>query len=220
MLGTAALLGFGVALVPIVLTPGASFTLVSERGVSGDHRGALATIVGTGAGILTHAVLAGAGLAAVVMSSAQLYSAIRVIGAMYLIVLGLMLLWQSRAHVADITDVAENAPTPARDGEPRAPQTSMWGALAKAYVANVLNVKAAAVYLSLAPQFLTAHEVGTFAMVQLATVHVGLMGLWLGLWALGLRSVGRIIDPHRWVRGLNRVGGTVLIAMGVRTAVQ
>ncbi|MDO5711751.1 MAG: LysE family translocator [Micrococcales bacterium] len=216
MLGSTALLGFCVALAPMVLTPGASFTLVSERGLSGDHRGALVTIVGTGAGILTHAVLAGLGLAAVVMSSARLYGAIRLLGAVYLIVLGLMLL--------------RRGISPDRRGEPPTPSPvdcssagrahPMWRTLVKAYVANVLNAKAATVYLTLAPQFMTAHEVGTLATVQLAAVHIVFMTVWLGLWAAGLKGIGRILDPRRWARRLELVGGAVLVAMGLRTAAE
>lgn len=58
---TLALLGFAAAVLPLVVTPGASFTLVTARGLAGDRRGAVATIAGTGLGIVTHAVLAGWG---------------------------------------------------------------------------------------------------------------------------------------------------------------
>ena len=67
------LVGFLLALTPLVMTPGASFKLVSAKGVSGDRRGAFQIVLGTGLGILTHAVLAGLGLAALVMQSAQAY---------------------------------------------------------------------------------------------------------------------------------------------------
>lgn len=59
------LLGYGLALLPIVLTPGASFTLVTSRALRSDHRGARHILSGTALGILTHALLAGLGLAAV-----------------------------------------------------------------------------------------------------------------------------------------------------------
>lgn len=49
------LVGFLLAVTPLVMTPGASFTLVSAKGVSSDRRGAFQIILGTGLGILTHA---------------------------------------------------------------------------------------------------------------------------------------------------------------------
>ena len=96
MLPASAILGFFLVVTPLVLTPGASFTLVSARGVAGDRRGAWATIGGTAGGIATHAVLAGVGLAAVVMRSAEVYLALRIVGAAYLVGLGLVLVWRSR----------------------------------------------------------------------------------------------------------------------------
>lgn len=83
MLPLTTLLGFCLAVIPITVTPGASFSLVSARGLAGDHRGAWATILGTGLGVFTHGLLAGLGLAVVVMQSAQLYGTIRLVGACY-----------------------------------------------------------------------------------------------------------------------------------------
>lgn len=96
MLPLTTLLGFCLAVIPITVTPGASFSLVSARGLAGDHRGAWATILGTGLGVFTHGLLAGLGLAVVVMQSAQLYGTIRLVGACYLIGLGLVFLWNAR----------------------------------------------------------------------------------------------------------------------------
>lgn len=142
MLALTALVGFTLALLPIVLTPGASFTLASAKGAAGDRTGAVSVIVGTGAGILTHAVLAGWGLAGIVVASAELFAVIRIIGAGYLVALGLWMLWRSRGR-----GVVREAEVVRRS----APRT-----IGAAYAANVLNVKAASVYLTLAPQFLAA----------------------------------------------------------------
>lgn len=124
MLSTAALLGFCLAVTPLVITPGASFTLVSARGMAGDRRGSWAVITGTAAGVVTHAVLAGVGLAAVVMRSAELYHLLRLVGAAYLIGLGVTLLWRSRGS------------TPLEPkGDTGAPSTAMVH-LYRAYVAT------------------------------------------------------------------------------------
>lgn len=203
---TWSLLGFLVAVTPLVVTPGASFTLVTARAMAGDRRGSRSVIVGTGLGICTHAALAGAGLAALVMRSAQLYAWLRLAGALYLVGLGLFLLRRGRRAAA-----APPAPSPAR--------RSTGAEVAGAYVANVLNVKAAAVYLTLAPQFLSASDVGVPAMLALGLVHVAVMAGWLGLWASGLQTLGRRIDRRRWAARADRIGGVVLVALGVRAAV-
>lgn len=208
MLPLTALLGFCLAVTPITVTPGASFSLVSARGLAGDHRGAWATILGTGLGIFTHGLLAGLGLAVVVMQSAQLYAAIRLIGAGYLIGLGLMFLWNARRR-GHADAAAEPAP-PARFGR----------SVRQAYVANVLNVKAATVYLSLGPQFVSADAVGVASLMQLAAVHVMVMALWLGVWALGLKQLATRFDARAWRRRVEALGGVVLVALGIRTGIQ
>lgn len=207
MLSIAALAGFCLAVAPMVLTPGASFTLVSARGAVGDRRGAWATIGGTAAGILTHALIAGIGLAAIVMRSAEIYATIRLLGAAYLVILGAALLWQSVLRRSK-----PGAAAPAR-----APRSAgHHGRLA--FVANVLNVKAASVYLTLAPQFIPAEAVGVAPMLLLALVHVGVMAAWLGLWATGLTAAAIRFDTAAWQRGIQAVGGAILVALGIRTA--
>lgn len=206
MLSIAAVCGFGLAVTPLVLTPGASFTLVSARGLVGDRRGAWATIAGTAAGILTHAVLAGVGLAALVMRSAELYAFVRLIGAAYLVGLGALLLWRSVRGVAQV-------PT----GERTAATHHGGRSLRRAYAANVLNVKAASVYLTLAPQFVSTDGVGVLSMLPLAVVHILVMTIWLGVWSFGLTSLAARFDPRRWGRAIDAVGGTALVVLGARS---
>lgn len=206
MIEFVALVGFALAVAPLVLTPGASFTLVSARGMVGDRTGAWACIAGTAVGIITHAVLAGVGLAAMVMQSAELYRLLRLAGAVYLTGLGLWL-WSGAGAASS----------------PRGSDTSRrsaWAQGRRSFVANVLNVKAAAVYLTLAPQFLSASQAGVAAMVQLGAVHILVMVLWLGLWATGLTALSKRFDRIAWSRRINRIGGAVLVVLGIRSAAQ
>lgn len=208
MIAFAALVGFALAVAPLVLTPGASFTLVSARGMVGDRSGAWACIAGTALGIITHAVLAGVGLAAVVMQSAELYRLLRLAGAAYLIGLGLWLWFHARAGAASSRAGTETS------------RRSSWIQGRRAFVANVLNVKAAAVYLALAPQFLSASQANVAAMVQLGAVHILVMVLWLGFWATGLAALSEWFDRVAWSRRINRLGGAVLVFLGIRSAAQ
>lgn len=214
MLPLTTLLGFCLAVIPITVTPGASFSLVSARGLAGDHRGAWATILGTGLGVFTHGLLAGLGLAVVVMQSAQLYGTIRLVGACYLIGLGLVFLWNAGRR-GDADAAAEPAP-PA----PPAPPARFGRSVRQAYVANVLNVKAATVYLSLGPQFVAADAVGVASLMQLAAVHVMVMVLWLGFWALALKQLATRFDARAWRRRIEALGGIVLVGLGIRAAAQ
>lgn len=85
-------------------------------------------------------------------------------------------------------------------------------------MANVLNVKAATVYLTLAPQFVPAQLVGVFSMLILAAVHVCVMAAWLGLWSTGLSTISDKFNMADWKRRIDTAGGAILILLGVRTA--
>lgn len=202
-----ALVGFALAVLPLVVTPGASFTLVTAHRVEGRSGAAHLAIAGTALGILTHGIVAGLGLSAVALASAQVYHAIRLLGAAYLVGLGVVMVVRAVRRPED--------QHPRSDGRPPARHP-----LLGAYVANVLNPKAAAVYLTLAPQFVPGGFVGVAPFVALAAVHCVVMAVWLTAWGTGLPVVlGRVslASLRRWADGL---GGGVLIALGIRDAVR
>jgi len=82
-------LGFVLAVTPICLTPGASFTLVTQRVATGRRRDGFLVAAGTATGLCAHATLAAAGLSAVVMRSAEAFTVVKVAGALYLVWLGI-----------------------------------------------------------------------------------------------------------------------------------
>jgi threonine/homoserine/homoserine lactone efflux protein len=195
-----ALLAFAVAILPVVLTPGASFTLMAAHVLAAEDGVVRRVAAGTAAGILSHAVLAAVGLSAVVMQSAQLYRAVQLVGALYLISLGVATILKGRSKAAP--DALPTAPLRTRT----------------AFLANLLNPKAAAVYLTLVPQFL---DPGSFTMANVlafACLHATLTALWLAASSVALRSLRtRALPIPR--RAVAFVGGGTLIALGVRTLV-
>ncbi len=202
----AAVVGFLVAITPVALTPGASFTLATQRTLAG-HRNAIAwVVVGTATGIYVHALLAAVGLSAVVMRSAQAFTVVKVLGGIYLASLGAWTLWQTRHRQQSKASGAPQLPWTGRHSYPQA------------VLANGLNPKAASVYLTLAPQFLTADQVGVLTMLLLATVHVAVMAVWLTVWTAVLRRARRAARSDRLTTTVNRVGGAILIALGICTA--
>jgi threonine/homoserine/homoserine lactone efflux protein len=199
----AALIGFGLAVLPICLTPGVSFTLVTQRVLARGPRGGVRVAMGTSAGLVCHATLAGLGLSALVMRSSQAFTVIKLLGGLYLVVLGISTIRRSRG----------------REDEPaRQLPWSGHGDVTQAFLGNVLNPKAAAVYLTLAPQFIDQHRPVLPQMLALVAVHIVVAVTWLLTWTgvtTGLR--GTVATP-RFRRVMDRVTGSVLVGLGVRTA--
>src|SRR5690606_11983946 len=127
--------GFLLAVLPLVATPGASLTLLIQHVSADGRRQALPVVLGTVTGLYAHAILALAGLSALVMHSSRAFAVVKLAGAAYLVGLGVWTWW-----------------TAAR---PRSPvQEKRSGSVySQALLANVLNPKAASVYLTLVPQF-------------------------------------------------------------------
>lgn len=82
----------------------------------------------------------------------------------------------------------------------------------------MLNPKAAAVYLTLAPQFLNPVQPLLGQMLWLRVAHVVVGGGWLAIWAVTVHGIHRRVGLSRFRARLNALGGAVMIGLGVRTA--
>lgn len=50
-------------------------------------------------------------------------------------------------------------------------------------------------------------------------MHIGVMAVWLGLWAQGRQVLHRRMDPRQWIKWIDPTGGVLLIAFRARTDV-
>jgi threonine/homoserine/homoserine lactone efflux protein len=155
---------------------------------------------------LVHGMTAVLGLAALISQSAAAFSLLRAVGAAYLIALGVRLI------------------ASARRGEDRRIATRLpWacqGAFAEAMFANVLNPRAASVYLTLLPQFVAPSDDVLTMTLALVAVHLAMQTVWLSLRTMLVSTARRGLSSARVRRVLEALAGTALVGLGVRTAVQ
>lgn len=207
-----AALGFAVAVTPLVVAPGASLAMLTTNVAAVGARGAPPVVVGTAGGILTHAALAGAGLAALVARSPRALTVLEVVGAAVLVLLAFRL-WRGAARVGERARAAAVRPgAGASTGVLGAPGP----ALATSYTVTVLNPKAATVYLALAPAFVETGVPVLGRLLLLGGVHALLVAVWLGV-CTGLLQRAR---SRPALRGLGpwamRVGALVLVLVAAR----
>ncbi|MCT9929633.1 LysE family translocator [Planotetraspora sp. A-T 1434] len=203
----AAIAGFLAAVFPMVATPGASLTLLTQRVSDGGPRQGLLVILGTATGLYVHMTLAALGLSGLVMHSSQAFAAVRLAGAVYLVALGI---WTWRS--ATVRPAARQALT----SLPWAGHSTYVQAL----LGNVLNPKAASIYLTLIPQFLDLHDPVFIQILILATGHALLITLWLLLWTAVIARAAHAMRSPSFKAVLSRITGTVLIALGLRAAMR
>lgn len=91
--------------------------------------------------------------------------------------------------------------------------------LIEGYLGNLLNPKAAAVYLTIAPQFLNPAGQLFAQIMILCTTHIAIAVTWLLIWARVVNRGRHLVEVGRMRNTLTRVTGVVLIVLGLHAAV-
>lgn len=196
------LLAFIIAILPVALSPGASFTLAMNNTLVAGYRGLAAIILGTALGIYTHALLIGLGIGALLLRSPLIFDLLSLAGAIYLLWLGIQLLRQGR-HVA----------------LPAAGHHAVRVSLEGAWLANVLNPKAVMLYLTVVSQFAGRHHALDHYLL-LASVHIAIMSAWLIAVCSVLLTASRLVALRRITIAINVGGGLVLVCFAMSNLVQ
>ena len=194
--------GFLPALLPVALSPGASFTLVMSSALGGGRRGLYKTLAGTALGIFTHALLLGLGVSAVIIATPAMYGVLKIAGTAYLLWLGVMLIVSGMKT---------------RHTTPLAQLTSV--SVKQAWLANVLNPKAIMFYLTVVSQF-AGQEGGVSHFLALACIHVGVMSIWLIAISHLLIFSAKKANPVVLKKVVNLAGGLLLIIFSLHSATQ
>ena len=96
MVSTASLLAFAATSFALIVVPGPSVLFVISRGVALGGRAAVATVVGNAAGAYSQVVVVALGLGALIERSATLFTAVKLVGAAYVVYLGVQAIRSGR----------------------------------------------------------------------------------------------------------------------------
>jgi threonine/homoserine/homoserine lactone efflux protein len=199
------LLPFLVGSILVTVIPGADMALVTRQVLIGGPALAQKTIVGNLTGLLVHGVALAAGLSALLVASATAYIAVKLAGAAYLVYLGVQALLESRRPPADAPPAALAAPR---------------RAFLAGLISTVLNPKPALFFLTFLPQFVDRDAPVLPQILALATIHVVVGLIWLSAYAHLVHRARTLLTAPRVRAWLERTTGAVLIAFGLRVAVE
>jgi threonine/homoserine/homoserine lactone efflux protein len=197
---------FAVASVVLIGTPGQDMLLVMSRSIAQGPTAGVATAAGVSIGLVGHTLLATLGLGAVLRASEWLFVALKLVGAAYLVWLGWAMI---RAPHHEIVLAASS-------------QRSMWRLFRDGAASNLANPKIAVFYFAFLPQFVapaaTHPTLSVFALgLAFAALTFGIkapVGFFSGALSGWLRARPGVL---RW---LFRSSGAVLVALGVRLALE
>jgi threonine/homoserine/homoserine lactone efflux protein len=197
---------FIAASLMLIITPGQDMVLVVTRSVSRGARAGVATAAGVCVGLVGHTVLASFGLGAVLRASEPLFVGLKIVGAAYLVYLGIGML---RAKDVDFA---------LKGSAPR----SLGRLFLDGVLSNISNPKIAIFYLAFLPQFVPADAARPTATIfalglvfaALGFTVKGPIALLAGFLSAWLRARPAV---QRW---MHRCSGVVLIGLGARLAIE
>jgi len=193
----------------VICTPGPDTALTIRNSIIGGRRGGMLTAGGIAAGQLIWTIAASVGLAGLLQASQPAFTALKIIGAAYLVFLG------AQSLVAAVRGHPAHA-----EQQSRPLQLSVWNAMRQGLISNLANPKMAVFFLSLLPQFASPTSADFAAFAPLGLGFCLMTFGWLSIYALVLHRVGRFIQRSRVRRTLEAVTGTVLVGLGIRLAAE
>jgi len=192
-----------VALV-VTLTPGPATATVVRVAARDGRRAALSAVLGNSAGVLTWAVLSAIGVSSLILASEVAYAALKIGGAVVLIVLGVRSLLRRRSP-----DEAAEKPAASRGK----------GGWRSGLLTSLSNPKLAVFFVALFPQFLSPHTAVLPAALAMAVVIVCLDVVWYSTLIYAVDRA-RVLVRSRVQRVMERVTGSVMVGLGIRLAVE
>jgi threonine/homoserine/homoserine lactone efflux protein len=188
----------------LLVIPGPAVFYVLSRSVGQGRTAGVVSAVGISVGTLFHVAAAVLGISALLVSSARAFQTVKIIGAGYLIFLGVRMLLRREDETSP---AAENSHSYRR-------------IFAQGVLVNVLNPKSALFFLAFLPQFV---EPGR-GHIPLQIFSLGVLFALMGLlsdssWALVAGTLcAKLKNNLRWRRTQKNISGGALIALGLATA--
>lgn len=200
---------FFAAALLLAMTPGPGIFYVAARTLAGGRTEGIASSFGTGLGGMAHVLAGSLGVSAIVLASAELFTALKLLGAVYLVWIGFRTVRAARRDALA-----------AVSGEAASPHLGGRRAFREGVVVEALNPKTAAFFLAFVPQFVdpAASNVALqFAVLGCICVVLNtLADLVVAFLAGGIRA-GATARPNL-IRRLREGSGAAMVALGIGLA--
>ena len=187
------------------LAPGQDTFYIVGRSLAQGTRIGVVSALGINAGSVVHTLAAAIGLSAILAASASAFMALKLIGAAYLVYLGVRML---------VTSGSTSGPTAAL------PAGSSWTAFRQGMLTNLLNPKVAIEFLAFMPQFIDAQsttKVLAFLVLGATFVCTGTTWCLILAFAAGKMRDSLVRHPKRGAL-IARAAGGAFVLLGLRLA--
>jgi len=193
----------------VIVVPGPDTAVVTKNVLVHGRRAALGTSLGVSAGLSVWTLAAAVGVASVVRASVLAFTVLKLIGALYLVWLGVQAL-----RAAGRT---ESGARPAI-ADKRA--MGALGGFRQGLLSDLANPKIGVFFTTLLPQFVDPGHSVLLPFLALGAVFVLMTVLWLSAYCLIAARAAKTLQRPRVKTAMDRVTGIVLIALGLRLALE
>jgi threonine/homoserine/homoserine lactone efflux protein len=192
------------ASIALVIAPGQDTIYVVTRGIAQGKAAGVISALGVSSGIIIHTLFGVLGLSVILQSSALVFTSIKIIGAIYLIYLGIKTILNKEEFSL----------------QPNKQKASRLMLLRQGCLSSVLNPKLALFFLAFLPQFVDPSLGSVSLQMFLLGLIFTLLGLaWLSCVGYFAGSMGSWIGRSATASGILRwVAGSVLIGLGAKLA--
>ncbi len=200
---------FLIAITILTLTPGLDTALVLRNSSRGGVKDGVATSLGICLGLFVHATFSAIGISAILAQSAELFNAVKMVGAAYLIWLGATTLrevWKGDVALSDM--------------DARTHNLDIKRSLREGFLSNVLNPKTAVFYLAFLPQFIDPEGSAFLQSTLMAAIHFVIAMIWQCGLAGTLNSAKNLLKSPTFMRRMEATTGVVLVGLGVKLMVE
>ena len=193
---------FALASLALAVVPGPAVLYIVAQSVHGGRRAGVVSALGVASGGLVHVLAAVIGLSALLAASAEAFTAVKILGAVYLVWLGIRTLLSADDRIGG-----------------RAAERTLARTYRQGVVVNVLNPKTALFFLAFLPQFVDPHESTRGQLAVLGAIFVVIALSSDLVWALVAGTAGAVLRKSRtFLRVQRYVSGTIFVGLGALAA--
>ncbi|WP_226368228.1 LysE family translocator [Pseudonocardia sp. ICBG162] len=203
------LLAFAAAAAVVIVIPGPSVVFTVGRALAAGRSAALATVVGNAVGVFLQVVAVAVGLGHLVAQSAAAFTVLKLVGAAYLVYLGIA----AFRHRHDVVRAMQRSAGDARRVGPAR-------RVVDGLVVGVLNPKSVVFFVAFLPQFVDARGPVVTQILLLGAFFVAIGLVLDSVWALAAGSARAwFASSPRRIAAVGGAGGLAMIGLGVGVAV-
>lgn len=189
----------------LTLTPGVDTLLVIRNAARGGYQDGLLTSLGICLGLFVHGSISAAGLSVILLGSAELFTLLKLVGALYLIWLGIQSLRSALNRGIQSTNHS--------GATLRVPVAT---SMREGILSNVLNPKPIVFYMAFLPQFIDPLYAALPQVMMMAGVHFIIGMIWLGTLVLMVGQARQWIQQPAVGQMMHSITGFLLVGFGVK----